>query len=309
MNTELMNKATRTLHKAGFQLKKHSPEILAVAGVIGTVSAAVMACKATTKLGGIIDKTKEDLDAIHAAAEHPETLPEEYTPEDAKKDLAIVYIQTGVKIVKLYGPAVALGALSLTGMLTSNHILRKRNIALAAAYATVDKSFKAYRGRVVERFGEELDKELRYNIKAKEVKETVVDENGKKKTVKTMVNVTDPNTYSEYARCFMQGSTGWDKDPEFRLMFLKSQQNAANERLKARGYLFLNEVYEMLDIPPTKAGACVGWIYDEKHAYGDNFVDFGIYNVNDPNCRNFVDGTESAIWLDFNVDGYILDNL
>ena len=309
MKSELMLKATRTFHKAGFQLKKHSPEILAAAGVVGTVASAVMACKATTKLSGIIDKAKEDIETIHEAEQYPETLTEEYTPEDAKKDLAIVYAQTGVKIVKLYGPAVALGVLSLSGMLASNHILRKRNIALAAAYTAVDKSFKKYRGRVIERFGEAMDKELRYNVKAKEIEEVVVDEKGEEKVVKKTVMVADPNEYSEFARCFMEGSTGWDDDPEYRLMFLKSQQNAANERLKSRGYLFLNEVYEMLDIPPTKAGQCVGWIYDEKHPIGDNFVDFGIYNTNNPKCRDFVDGTEPAIWLDFNVDGPILNHL
>lgn len=309
MKTELMNKVSRTFHKAGFQLKKHSPEILAAAGLVGTVTSAVMACKATTKLSGILDKAKEDIETIHEAEQYPETLAEAYTPEDAKKDLAIVYVQTGVKIVKLYGPAMALGALSLSGMLASNHILRKRNIALAAAYKAVDTSFKKYRGRVIERFGEELDKELRFNVKAKEIEETVVDEKGEEKTVKKTVMVADPNCYSDYARCFMQGSTGWDDDPEYRLTFLRAQQNAASERLKARGYLFLNEVYEMLDIPPTKAGAQVGWIYDEKHPKGDNFVDFGIYNTNNPKCRDFVEGTEPAIWLDFNVDGYILDDL
>lgn len=309
MKTELMTKVTRTFGKAGFQLRKHSPEILAVAGVVGTVTSAVMACKATTKLSGIIDKAKEDIEAIHEAEQYPEKLTEEYTPEDAKKDLAIVYVQTGVKIVKLYGPAVALGALSLGSMLTSNRILRKRNVALAAAYTAVDKSFKKYRSRVVERFGEELDKELRYNVKAKEIEETIVDENGEEKVVTKTVMVADPNEYSEFARCFMEGSRGWDDDPEYRLMYLKSQQNAANERLKSRGYLFLNEVYEMLDIPPTKAGAMVGWIFDEKHPIGDNFVDFGIYNTNNPKCRDFVDGTEPAIWLDFNVDGPILNYL
>lgn len=309
MKTELISTMTRAVCKVGFELKKHSPEILAAAGVIGTVTSAVMACKATTKLSGILDKAKEDIETIHEAEQYPENLAEEYTPEDAKKDLAIVYVQTGVKLLKLYGPAIALGALSLTGMLTSNHILRQRNIALAAAYTAVDTGFKKYRGRVIERFGEEMDKELRYNVKAKEIEEVVIDEKGEETVVKKTVMVADPNEYSEFARCFMEGSSGWDPDPEYRLMYLKSQQNAANERLKARTYLFLNEVYEMLDIPPTKAGQSVGWIYDEKHPVGDNFVDFGIYNTNNPKCRDFVEGTEPAIWLDFNVDGPILNYL
>ena len=166
---DILNNAGRTFHKVGFKLKKHSPGILITAGVIGTVASGVMACRATTKLSGILESAKNDIDVIHHSVEHADELPEEYTVEDSKKDLTIVYVQTGVKILKLYLPSIALGALSLTAIVTSNNILRKRNVALAAAYATVDKSFKDYRKRVVERFGEELDRELKYNIKAKEI--------------------------------------------------------------------------------------------------------------------------------------------
>ena len=171
MKNELMTKATRSFHKFGFKMKKHSPEILAITGTIGIITSAVMACKATTKLNTILAESKVQIDQIHEYAE-TEGFSEKYTEEDSKKDLTIVHVQTGVKLVKLYAPSVILGALSITAMLGSNHILRKRNIALAAAYTAVDKSFKDYRSRVVERFGEELDKELKYNIKAQAVVRT-----------------------------------------------------------------------------------------------------------------------------------------
>ena len=178
---------------------------------------------------------------------------------------------------------------------------------MAAAYTAIDTSFKAYRGRVVERFGKELDKELRYNIKAKEVEETVIDEKtGKEKVVNKTIDVVDPNEYSDYARFFDDGCNGWSKDPEFNLMFLKQQQSYANDLLKSRGHLFLNEVYDLLGIQRTKAGNIVGWIYDEKNPVGDNFVDFGIYDINRPKNRDFVNGYERTIILDFNVDGDIL---
>ena len=252
-------------------------------------------------------KKKNDISAIHDAIEHPENLPEEYTREDGKKDLVIVYIQTGIKLLKLYGPSIAVGALSITGILASNNILRKRNIALAAAYTTVDRSFKAYRGRVIERFGEDLDKELKYNIKAKEVKESIVDEEGKKKTVKKKVDVVGIDGYSEYARFYDDGCNGWTKDAEFNLMFLRHTQAQANDILKRRGYLFLNEVYDMLGFQRTKAGQIMGWIYDEENPVGDNFVDFGIYNTDIEKARDFVNGLERVIVLDFNVSN-ILDN-
>lgn len=307
MKIKLPSNVTRTFGKVGLTLKKHSPEILVVAGIAGTVTSAVMACKATTKLDDILDKAKNDIDAIHHAAEHPEELPEPYTKEDSKKDLTIVYTKTAVDLFKLYGPAIAVGTLSITAILAGHNITRKRNVALAAAYTAVDKGFKEYRGRVIERFGEELDKELRYNIKAKEVEEIVKNEDGTESIVKKTVHVSDPSKYSVYAKVYDDGCTGWEKDPELNLMFLNAQQCQANDILKARGHLFLNEVYDMLGIPRTKAGQVVGWYYDEKHPIGDNFVDFGIYDMDDERKCAFINGYERNIILDFNVDGNIYD--
>ena len=309
--TELMNMLTRKIHKVGFELKKHSPEILVTAGVVGTVATTVMACKATTNPGDILDEFNSNMDDINKVVEMGK---EEYTEDVMKKDIAIVYVQTGVKFAKLYAPSVVLGALSITSILAGHNILRKRNVALAAAYATIDKSFKEYRGRVVERFGKELDHELRYNIKAKEFEEVQTDDKGKEKVVKNTVQVSELNEISDYAKFFDEGCNGWTKDPEANLLFLKKQQTYANNRLKANGYLFLNEVYEMLGIPRTKAGQVVGWIYDEKNPVGDNYVDFGIYDTNkNSNWANankdFVNGYERSILLDFNVDGDILNNI
>lgn len=306
---QFVSSVSRKFHHVGFKLKKHSPEILVVAGVVGVVASAVMACKATTKVSAVLETAKSDIEDIHYAVEHPEALKEEYTVEDSKKDLAIVYTKTGLELVKLYAPAVILGAASITSILTSHNIMRKRNVALAAAYATVDKGFKAYRSRVVERFGEELDKELRYNIKKEEIEETVVNEDGTEQKVKKTVDVIDPNTISDYARIYDDGCTGWSKDPQYNLMFLKHQQAHANDILKMRKYLFLNEVYEMLGFQRTAAGQVIGWVYDEDSEIGDNFVDFGIYNIDDERKRAFVNGHERNILLDFNVDGYILDRI
>ena len=303
---KMNDKMTRAIGKAGLKLKKYSPEILAAVGTVGVVASAVMACKATTKISTILDDTNDQLNTIHAAVTDPE-LANQYSAEDAKKDTAIVYVQTGVKFVKLYGPAIAVGVASLGCLLGSNHILRKRNIALAAAYTAVDKSFKAYRGRVIERFGKEIDRELRYNIKAKEVQEIVTDENGNETTVTSTIEVPEFGyDNSEYARCFDETCIGWTRDPEYNMMFVKQIQNWANDRLQSKGYLYLNEVYEMLGIQRTKAGQVVGWVYNGD---GDNYVDFGIFDIKDKQKRRFVNGYEKSIWLDFNVDGNILKKM
>lgn len=306
MKNELMTKVSSGLYKVGFKLKKYSPEILIAAGVVGTVASTVMACKATTKLSSILDRTSKDIEEIRKA-EAREDLTDQYSAEDARKDKVIVYAHTGQELVKLYAPSAALGALSLTGIIMSHRILSKRNAALAAACAAVDKCFKDYRGRVVERFGEAVDRELRYDIKAKTIEETVKDEKGKEKTVKKSVNVVGIDGYSDYARFFDEGCAAWEKDSEYNLMFLRSQQEYANQLLRSRGHLYLNEVYDMLGIPRTKAGQIVGWVYDPKSKTGDNFVSFGIYDVTREKNRDFVNGYERSILLDFNVDGNILD--
>lgn len=304
----VLNTLSRTFGKTGLKIKKYSPEVLIAAGIVGTVASAVLACKATLKLNDILEESKKKVDTIHDAIENPTELTAAYTEEDSKKDLALVYAQTGIQIAKIYAPAVILGVVSITGIITSNRILRTRNVALAAAFTAVNKEFKEYRDRVIERFGSELDKELKYNVKVKEVEETVTKEDGTEEVVKKTVNVSDnPFGYSQFARFFDDGCLGWDKDPQYSLMFLTQRQSEANTRLKKQGHLFLNEVYDMLGIPRTTIGQTVGWIYDEKNPNGDNYVDFGIFDTNRAKNGDFVNGYERVIILDFNVDGRIID--
>ena len=308
MKTDLVNKTVRLFYNSKASLKKHSPEILLVAGIAGTVATTIIACKKTLKVKDIMDTHKSTVETIKICSEDPS---KDYTEDDKNKDLVITYTQTGVNLVKLYAPAIGLGALSITAIISSHKIMRNRVGALAAAYAIVDGSFKKYRSNVVDRFGKTVDNELRYNIKAETIKEK--DENGKsvKKEIQKIDGDNKLMEYSDYARFFDSACSNHTKDPEFNLMYLRHQQAYANELLKSRGYLFLNEVYDILDIPRTKAGQSVGWLYnkDESKATGDNYVDFGLYDSKNEAGRRFVNGTEYNVLLDFNVDGVIINNI
>lgn len=301
--TEIMKSVNGMASKTVMKLKKHSPEILVVAGIAGTVVSAVLACKATTKVAEILDETKGTLDTIHEGMETGAINGQEYTTEDGKKDTVVVYAQTGMKLAKLYAPAIILGTLSITSILASNNILRKRNVALGAAYAAIDKSFKEYRGRVIERFGEQVDTELKYGIKAKKFEELEVDpETGKEKKVKKTVMVADPNLQSDYAVYFDSKSRNYETNPDYNRMFLKAQQAFANDKLQTRGHLFLNEVLDDLDLPRTPAGQIVGWTKDGP----DGYVNFRIVEVE----RETEDGRhEPALLLDFNVEGNIWEKM
>ena len=301
--TEIMKSVNGVASKTLMKLKKHSPEILVMAGIAGTVVSAVLACKATTKVAEILDETKGTLDTIHEGMETGAINGQEYTTEDGKKDTVVVYAQTGMKLAKLYAPAIILGTLSITSILASNNILRKRNVALGAAYAAIDKSFKEYRGRVIERFGEQVDTELKYGIKAKKFEEIEVDpETGKEKKVKKTVMVADPNLQSDYAVYFDSKSRNYETNPDYNRMFLKAQQAFANDKLQTRGHLFLNEVLDDLDLPRTPAGQIVGWTKDGP----DGYVNFRIVEVE----RETEDGRhEPALLLDFNVEGNIWEKM
>lgn len=298
-NNNFINGIKTTVSKVGFKVKKHSPEILVVTGIIGVVTSAVMACKATTKVKNIMDDSKKQLDDVQTVLSD-ETKADVYSKEDAQKDIAVVHVQTGIKLAKLYAPPVLIGAASITCILASHNILNKRNAAIAAAYAAVDEGLKKYKKRVSERFGEEAEREISYGIKSEQTEGVVKDpETGKEKKVKNTVNVFDKDFKSPYSLTFDSSCGAWERDHEYNMMYLRSEQQYANDRLKARGYLYLNEVYERLGVAGTKMGQVVGWVYDPDNPDYDNFVDFGI--------REFNIGDENHIMLDFNVQGNILD--
>lgn len=276
-------------------LQKHSPTILFVGGVVGTIGSTVLACRATLKLDEVLTETQRKMSEVQ---ELKESAHEDYTPEDAKRDRAVLMVRGGMDIAKLYAPAVAIGTLSICALTKSHVILTTRNAGLAAAYASVEKAFDEYRKRVEGEVGADREREIYRGVGEAETK----DETGKPKKEK----LAGVNGYSQYARFFDEHSPRWSKDPDYNFALLRAQQNWANDRLQSRGHLFLNEVYDDLGIPRSKAGSVVGWILSKD---GDNFVDFGIFNGDSEKVREFVNGQERSILLDFNVDGVIFDKI
>ena len=78
---------TRSVAKATFGMKKCSPEIFIVAGIAGSITAAILACKATTKLDDILDESKDEIQSIHDAEKDP-NLAESYSEKEIKKNLS-----------------------------------------------------------------------------------------------------------------------------------------------------------------------------------------------------------------------------
>ena len=174
-------KINQMINKCKFQINKKSHEILVGVGVVGVVTSCVLACKATTKIDSVMDeyrKVEENIEKV-LSGEIPS---DDYTQADAENDLRIMRVKTAVNLAKLYAPSIILGGVSLGCIIKSHGILKNRYNAISAAYMTIDGSYKAYRNRVVERFGADVDKELKYGMKVEEITETTVDENGNEVT-------------------------------------------------------------------------------------------------------------------------------
>lgn len=285
-------------------LKKYSPEILLGLGIAGGVTATVMACKATSKMEDVMCEHHDSMAQISMA----ETCdPSNDMSKEIQKAKTERYFKTGVATVKLYAPAVGVGAASVACILGSYGILHKRNVALMAAYSVLNDRFISYRQRVRDDLGDEADKRYLFGTHKETIEVEEVGKNGKTKKVKKEIDVVNPYYLSQYAKCFDSSCLNWENDPDYNKMFLTSQQNWANDKLKAQGHLFLNEVYDMLGFPRSKAGTIIGWIYDPNDPDRDSYVDFGIFNIYNETSRDFVNGYEKNIWLDFNVDGIIYD--
>lgn len=280
-------------------VQKASPQIMFVAGVAGIVTAGVMACRSTLQVSEILERAEKR--AALVESDRTTNTEEKFSDKDYARALLKVKGEMVLSLAKLYALPIAIGTVSV-GLLTGSHVvLNRRNTSLTAAYATVDQAFKQYRERVRQDAGKEKDDEYRYGTET--ISETVVGDDGKKKTVKHVRAAGDP---SQYARLFSEGLDDWEPNAELNMIFLRGQQNWLNQRLAAKGHVFLNEVYDALGMERSKLGQMVGWVYGNPE--GDNFIDFGLYDEEgNERIRDFVNLKENSILLDFNVDGIIYD--
>lgn len=311
MKTSLFRSAKTSLlrgtSKIIFATRKHSPEILIATGIVGSVAAIITACKATTKLNDILEERQAEIDAVEEWKAKAESNGQAdlYTEEDSGKDKLIINVQTGIKVAKLYAPAVVIEVASLAAILSSHQIMRKRNLALGATCAAIDKAYRDYRERVKDRFGEDVEKQLRYNIHQETVKKKVTGEDGKEKTVTETVNVVDEPVDDNCIRYLTKSNPNWDDDEEMIYWTLKQAQDIANDKLRHNpsGILTLNEVYDVLKFQQTKKGMISGWLRDGD---GDGYVEFDVTKVKIP---NELGKYETAYAIDFNIDGDIYSKL
>jgi hypothetical protein len=305
MNLETIKTfATSRFARQVLVAQKHSPKALFAVGVVGVVGATVLACRATLKVTDVLEEHDRKAEKLKALGKNPvvsENLDDELSSKNAKLKLHTLF-----EITKLYAPAVGVGIIGISALTGSHVILTKRNTAVMAAYAGIQKACDEYRSRVRSEYGDDIDAKFSGGFTERIVEEKTSD--GKPKLTNAFEK-TGKFGGSPYAVVFDEQSKYFSKEPGRNEMTLTMKQNWANDKLRLQGHLFLNEVYDMLGLSRTKAGAVVGWVFrkDSEKANGDNYVSFGVLEGDTEWVHAFLDGAEKYITLDFNVDGAILD--
>lgn len=293
--------------KLAKQVVKHKPEIYFGIGIACGIGAIGTAFYAGTKAKDILETSKKEIEEVHTVWEMDSVSEEVYSEKDYKKDLVIAYGRAAGRIAKVVVPVAVFADLSFAFLLKSNHIHKMRTTAIGLAYSGLNEQFDKYRERVIKEHGEETDRMYANGLVRKDIEIEEFNSKGEPKTkkVKNAIVAEDGSEYSQYAKFFDEGCRNFSKNPEDNLVFLRSQERYANDILNTKGHIFLNDVYEALGIPKTEAGQYVGWMLGN----GDDYVDFGIYDIYKEANKDFVNGYEPVILLDFNVDGVIANKL
>ena len=292
-------KTAKIAGKSGLGASQHAPEILTGVGIAGFVGTCVTVGKGTLKAQTILDNMREDHKVLDQAREYDKDYIE-YSKKDEQIDRWTITVNGMKNLAKCYAPAACFGALTLSSFMGASYILRKRNIALIAAYGVLNDSFKRYRENVVNKYGEEEDYFLKNSVVSKKVEiEEEIDGKKKKKKVDIDVLEKDPTGYAfifDDAHSMLTVNSSIVARDQ-----LNMAEQSANTILKARGYITLNEILRGLGMEETTAGQIVGWTIKGE---GDNYVDFNIRQIR-------TDGSEDgcAFLLDFNVDGPIYQHI
>lgn len=285
-----------TLAKANVSLRKASPTLCLIGGIVASGAAMFCTVRVSRHATYILDDRKAKEEEIKTAYENQEEFSQPYTEEDMKHDLTVCNKNALTDLCKIYALPVGLYILSVVLFVEGNHIMKKRNAALSTALAASQTALAAYRDRVRSFVGEEQEADI-YNGARK-----VVDENGNEHIERdSFTRLTD--------RVFDESNNNWSKEKFDNQTFLYKTEEYLNQMLMARaangsiGFVFLNEVYDVLGFDRTPEGQYLGWIYEEgKH---ESYIDFGLRQM-DEGHRLFANGHERTVWLNFNYDGDVM---
>lgn len=310
----MFEKITLAFNKGLFWARQHSPELLVTGSLITMAGSVVSAIFATRKLDSKIQPHNIKIEQIKNNLKDDNAIQNGIVSvKEAKKELTLEYLKTGWDITKLYLPSTLCFVAGASCILGSHKIMKGRNLALAAAYSTLEKGYSAYRERVKNKYGEEAEEKIYKDIHKEKIEK--VDESGKTKTISKELS---HDNHENFSVLYSYGNLGFEPgSAQLNFHFLMDQQSWLNKKLQHQGYLFLSDVYEALGFgidylgkERARASHILGWRYDPTDPTIDSYVSFGLTQpgttIATAQTEKQLYCNEPSFWLDFNFDGDIL---
>ena len=279
--------------KIGFQITKHAPEILTYGGIatmgVGTGLAVKQSFRYMEK---VTEPEMVHLYKIQETLDNSKT----YTTNDARHDRALVYSRLLVRTITHYALPLGVFAAGAAMVVSGHNIVSKRLAQSIAAYGALNTAYENLKNRLVAAAEDDFNQESYDHILETDV---VRDEQG-------VIDRGRSVSSSPYTFVFDVSNPNYTGDQGQNDLFLSSTQNYLNDRLQARGHVFLNEVLEALGFEDTPEGALTGWV---KNGEGDGYISFGVSGHWNERYDHETDVMTDDYILDFNVDGIIWDKI
>lgn len=243
--TRVLKNTVNFFGKMKFKVSKHAPEIFMYAGIAGTVTATVIACKKTQNMDQILEDHKNEVKKLKDQASSEGVVME---MSEYRKEMAKIYGITAVKTVRNYALPVGIGVASVASILHGHNMLKKWYVDTSLALTAMTNDYNNLYDNLVQEVGEEKAKEIKAGIVTEDVERIEVNSKGKEKVVKEkQKRVTDKGS-SYTLRWCEELADSWHRDEELNKFELVNRMNVLNENLGRRdtGHLFWWEAVEFI---------------------------------------------------------------
>ena len=213
-------------------IKRNGSIILTCAGGVGVVVTAVMAVKATPEAMELIDRATN------------------------KKGEKLTKVETVKVAWKPYIPSVLIGVSTLACVFGANTLNRKQQAALMSAYALLDNSYKEYKKKVEELYGEGVDRNVKNEIAKDHYDEEEFDDD---------YGDGLELFYDEYSQRYFRSTLAHVIESEYMLNHMIAEDIGA----------FLNDFYDLLGLDEVDYGNYMGWsTFELVETYWYAWVEF-----------------------------------
>ena len=213
--------------KSNLFLKKNSATILTVAAAAGVIATSVLSAKAAIKASRVLAHKEEE------------------------KGEKLTFEETISAVWTIYIPPVVAGMSTIACVFGANILNQRQQASLASAYALIDSSYKEYKAKLKELYGEEAHNNIVDAIAAEKCDEVHISAGGLTSAyTQDIESDAEPRLfYDEYSGRYFETTIEKVLLAEYHL----------NRNYILRGFARLNEFYEFLGLEPTDYGETVGW--------------------------------------------------